>query len=119
LISHADWSKNPDKRWLSVAVMQPNHRWLVCELSKVSELSSLFLQNRSHLPELGCILSGFDFSIGVPSNYAAKAGITGFLATLPIFGQEEWDHLYIPVELPSEISIQRPFYPNRPGRSRC
>jgi hypothetical protein len=76
LISHADRSKNPDKRWMAVAVLHTNHRWLVCELSKISESSSLFVQLNSHQPKLGCILSGFDFPIGVPSNYAAKAGIS-------------------------------------------
>jgi hypothetical protein len=47
-----------------------------------------------------------------------KLGFPIYLTTLPLFGQEEWDHLYIPAELPSEISIQRSFYPNRPGSSR-
>jgi hypothetical protein len=78
----------------------------------------LFLHIKSRLLKPGCILAGFDFPIGIPSYYASKAGITDFLATLLLFGQNEWDQFYIPAELPSEIIIHRPFYPNKPGNSK-
>lgn len=118
MVSHADWSKNPDKRWMAVAVLQANHRWLACELLKVSQPSSLFLYLKSHLIEPGCILAGFDFPIGIPYSYATKAGISGFLASLPLFGQNDWAQFYTPAEIPSQISLYRPFYPSRPGKSK-
>jgi hypothetical protein len=115
LISHSDWSKNHEKRWMAVAVLQANQRWLVCELSRVSDSSGLFLYLKSRRLKPGCILSGFDFPIGVPYSYALLAGITDFLATLPLFGQNEWDQFYIPAKLSSEINLYRPFYPDKPG----
>jgi hypothetical protein len=118
LISHADWSKKPEKRWIAIAVLQTSHRWLVCELSQVSDPSSLFLDLKSHQLKPGYILSGFDFPIGIPFNFPLKAGITDFLATLPLFGQNEWDQFYSPAELSSEIKLQRPFYPYKPGNSK-
>ena len=118
MISHADWSKSPGKRWMAIAVLQANHRWLVYELSKVCEPSSLFLYMKSHQLTPGCIISGFDFPIGIPLSYAAKAGITDLLTTLALFGYNEWDQFYTPAVLPSQISLHRPFYPSRPGNSR-
>ena len=118
LISHADWSKSPGKRWVAIATLQANHRWLVNELSNVSDPSNLFLYLKSHLLNPGCIMAGFDFPIGIPYSYADKAGITEFLTALTLFGHNEWDQFYIPAELPSQISIKRPFYPNIPGNSR-
>jgi hypothetical protein len=56
--------------------------------------------------------------MGIPSSYASKAGITDFLATLPIFGHKKWEQFYSPAELPSQINLHRPFYPNRPGISK-
>jgi hypothetical protein len=63
---------------------------MICELSRVSDPSSLFLQVKPHLHKFGCILIGFDFPIGIPSSYASNVGITDYLATLPEFGQNEW-----------------------------
>jgi hypothetical protein len=37
LISYADWSKNPDKRWMAIAVWQASCRWLICEPAKASD----------------------------------------------------------------------------------
>ena len=117
VISHADWSKNPDKRWIAIAVMQADQRWLVCELSKACEPSSLFLYLKSHLRKPGCIMAGFDFPIGIPSTYASKAGVTDFLSALALFGHNEWGQFYTPAEHPSQISLHRPFYPSKPGNS--
>src|SRR4030043_2487223 len=117
LISHADWSKNPDKRWMATAVVQATQGWKSCELLNIDEPSKVFLHLKSRMLFPGCILSGFDFPIGVPSSYAFKAGITDFLATLLLFGHNEWNQFYNPAEYASEITIHRPFYPYRPGSS--
>ena len=103
---------------MAIAIMQSDHRWLACELTKVCEPSNLFSYLRSHLRKPGCIMAGFDFPIGIPSSYASMAGITDFLATLALFGYNEWDQFYTPAESPSQINLHRPFYPARPGTSR-
>jgi hypothetical protein len=103
---------------MAVAALQTNLHWSVCELSNVSELSNLFLQLKSLQLKPGCILAGFDFPIGLPLSYASAAGITDFLDSISLFGKDEWEKFYIPSTLPSDISIYRPFYPNRSGGSK-
>lgn len=88
LISHADWSKNFNNRWMAVAALQTNLHWLVCELSNVSELSNLFIHLKSLQLKPGCILSGFDFPISLPLSYASAAGITDFLDSISLFGKD-------------------------------
>ncbi len=118
LISHADWSKDPGKRWMATAVLQANHRWSVCDLEQIIQPSKLLSNLKSRLPEPGCILSGFDFPIGIPLGYAEKAGLTDFIAALQCFGRSGWERFYFPAENPTEISITRPFYPQKPGGSK-
>jgi hypothetical protein len=118
LVSHADWSINPAKRWVAVAVLQPGGRWLICELSNVPDPSRLFFHLKSLQLLPGCILSGFDFPIGLPYQYALKTGITSFLAAVPLLGKNGWRKFYFPAESPSEINLRRPFFPSKPGGSR-
>jgi len=118
LIAHADWSKNPDKRWMALAVLQADHHWLVSELINVATPSELFSLLKSHMLLPGCILSGFDFPIGIPSAFASKVNIIDFLSVLPIFGLAIWAEFYLPASEPSQISLQRPFYPAKPGHAR-
>jgi hypothetical protein len=117
LVAHADWSKNPAKRWVAIAVLQPCHHWQVIDLYQASYPALLFTYLKSMLSLPGCILAGFDFPIGLPSVYAAKASISHFLAALPLFGQDTWKQFYLPAEEPSQISLYRPFYPSKPGHS--
>jgi hypothetical protein len=98
--------------------LQRNNRWKVAGLSPVLEPGSIFIYLKSILNRHGCILSGFDFPVGIPLAYAAKAGITDFLSILPLLGQGEWDHFYLPAHSPSDISLHRPFYPDQPGFSK-
>jgi hypothetical protein len=63
----------------------------------------------------GCVVIGFDFPIGVPSAYARKAQIATFLDVLPEFGTGRWRRFYELASRPDEVSIERPFYPARPG----
>jgi hypothetical protein len=118
LIAHADWSKAPAKRWVAYAVLQPDSHWLVGDLFTPKDTSLLFPQLKSFLVQPGCILTGFDFPIGLPSAYASIAGISDFLAALSIFGHGPWAQFYSPADDPSQISLYRPFYPSRPGYSR-
>ncbi len=58
---------------------------------------------------------GFDFPIGVPAEYAVLAGITDFSTVLPQLGTGRWSRFYDVAEDPSDIALDRPFYPMRPG----
>src|SRR5439155_22226185 len=62
----------------------------------------------------GAVL-GFDFPIGVPKVYARKAGIDHFLDVLPQFGSGRWKEFFNVAEQLDQVSIDRPFYPQRPG----
>jgi hypothetical protein len=66
----------------------------------------------------GSVFVGFDFPIGLPFSYAYRVGISSFLDALIYFGKGEWQHFYEIAEHPSQISLQRPFYPFRPGRTK-
>ena len=118
LVCHADWSKNPDKRWMAVALKRSDNGWTVSQLSQVSVVSDFFLSLKSCLPEPGCILAGFDFPIGLPRHYAEKVGVVDFIPTLRLLGHQQWAQFYEPAEIPEQINIYRPFYPLKPGGSK-
>ena len=118
LVSSADWSTDPKKRWMALASKQPDHYWQAYPPTPVDEPQCFFQTLQTNMPHPGCILAGFDFPIGLPYNYALTAGITNYLGSLSQFGQDKWSQFYVPAENPSEISIYRPFYPMRPGGSR-
>jgi hypothetical protein len=118
LVAHADWSKDPAKRWLALAILQPDQHWLVPDLYPARFPDQLFLYLKTMSPEPGCIIAGFDFPIGLPAAFASNAGLTSFLSALPRLGQADWAQFYLPAEDQSQISIYRPFYPARPGHSR-
>jgi hypothetical protein len=119
LIAHADWSVNPGKRWMAVAILQPDHHWLLYEPIKVLDPSGYFQALLSLQVTAGCILAGFDFPIGIPNSYADRVGISDFLVFLSHLGKEKWDQFYKPAQFPEEISLLRPFYPAKPGNSKC
>ncbi len=118
VISHADWSKDPAKRWAAMAVLQPDQHWLAVELYNVRDPEDYIKRLISLRSTSGCILAGFDFPIGLPSAYAAQAGINSFLNALPTLGHGVWDEFYSPAVAAGQISLHRPFYPYRPGHAR-
>lgn len=58
------------------------------------------------------ILVGFDFPLGLPFAYGIRTGLRGFKEALSVFGQGEWQDFFKVANLPEEVSIRRPFYPN-------
>lgn len=74
-----------------------------------------YLKSCQSLP--GGILTGFDFPFGLPRAYAKAAGLTDFLSVLPLLGHDQWRQFYHPARSASEISLFRPFYPEKPGSS--
>ena len=111
LVAHADWSKDPNKRWYAAAVLEADGHYLVGAPRMVGCLSSYFRQLRGNLEADAAVLAGFDFPIGLPASYAAKVGLTDFVGALSRFGRGEWDDFYCPAPSRSRISTRRPFYP--------
>ena len=63
---------------------------------------------------------GFDFPIGVPAHYAARAGVAKFRELLPQLGKGDWSDFFSVCDAPEQISVHRPFYPDgqRKGRKQ-
>ena len=114
LVAHADWSAHPAKRWMVRAVLQPGGRYLVLPPVRVGALDGFWAWLQVVAPT-GPILVGFDFPIGLPAAYADRVGIDDFPEALDRFDGD----FYSVARTPGEISLARPFYPDRPGgRSR-
>ena len=118
LVVHADWSKSAQKRWMAQAVRQPGGEYSVSSPAEVGDLATLFDRLRAAAGSRGLILAGFDFPIGLPADYAEMVGVVSFLEVLPRLGQAEWRDFYNPAASSAEISLQRPFYPASPGKSK-
>jgi hypothetical protein len=114
LVAHADWSAHPAKRWMARALLQPDGGYLVLPPVRVGALDGFWAWLQAVAPT-GPILVGFDFPIGLPAAYADRVGIEDFPAALDGFDGD----FYSVARTPEEISLARPFYPDRPGgRSR-
>jgi hypothetical protein len=117
LVSHADWSKHPAKRWAASARLAGRSGYRIVSVQNIASTPE-WLETLLNPAASGPVLAGFDFPIGVPASYAEQAGIRGFVAALPQFGGGRWDRFYDPAETPNEISVHRPFYPAAPGGKR-
>lgn len=114
LVAHADWGTKATKRWMTCAVRDGDH-YTAEPPEPVGDTSTLLRRLQSRGFE-GPVIVGFDFPIGVPSNYARKVWVDDFLNWLPRLGEGEWARFYEVAERPKEISCHRPFYPMRNGR---
>lgn len=113
VIAHADWSVNPKKRRMAVAVREGN-AWRAGAPEPVGEPGTLLAHLRERARD-GVVLAGFDFPIGLPAAYAEKAGIGAFRPWLAALGSAPWEQFGEVCSRPDEISLHRPFYPMRPG----
>ena len=113
LVVHADWSANPNKRWMVRGTLEGN-RYVAHAPEPVGEPSTL-VERLHRLARRHTILMGFDFPMGLPRVYAERAGVEGFVEWLPHLGSGEWAEFYSVAERPDQISARRPFYPQRPG----
>ncbi|MEO8392746.1 MAG: hypothetical protein ABI700_07120 [Chloroflexota bacterium] len=112
-VIHADWSANPRKRWMAEAVLGADGRY-TAQAPKLIRDAGLFMLT-AVTAAAGGVLIGFDFPIGLPLNYARKAGIDQFLTALPQFGEDLWADFYHVAAHADEISLYRPFYPAKAG----
>jgi hypothetical protein len=114
LIAHADWGTAPGKRWMALAVREDSGRFLALPPEPVGPLDTLFERLSSRAAD-GGILLGLDLPIGLPRTYARRAGLDSFKDALDGFGAGAWAAFYDPAASAAEVSLQRPFYPQRPG----
>jgi hypothetical protein len=114
-VVHADWSTRPSKRWQSAALLQVDGRYKLLPAVRTGTLPELF---GSFGDDRGRVLLGFDFPLGLPAAYARRAGVDDFAAALPRFGSGRFARFYDVAERVEQISLERPFYPQRPGGRR-
>jgi len=118
LVVQCDWGCSPSKRWLAKARLQGDSIYHISEPSLVGDLDGFLARIQCEVGDDACALVGFDFPIGLPANYAKKAGIRSLKDFLLIAGQGDWAEFYKVAESPTEISLHRPFYPFRPGGTK-
>jgi hypothetical protein len=116
LVAHADWSIHPRKRWLARAVLGSDGRYCAIAPEPVGPLET-FWADFDRASD-GPAFVGFDFPIGLPRAYAEPAGIHGFVAELANFGRGRFADFYEVAREAQEISLARPFYPDRVGGRR-
>ena len=81
----------------------------------VGDLDRFFPDLRRQALNRGSILAGFDFPLGLPIAYAQQVGVGDFAAAVKKFGRGRWAEFYEVATTASEISLYRPFFPQRPG----
>ncbi|MCI0397729.1 MAG: hypothetical protein L0332_03755 [Chloroflexi bacterium] len=118
LVVHADWGTPENKRWMARAVLGASGRYLVYAPEPVGEPITWLARLRAAAGPDGVVLLGLDFPIGLPLAYARLVEVADFLAVLPELGQGRWASFYEVATRPDEISLYRPFYPQRPGGTR-
>ena len=107
IIFHADWSINPNKRWVAMAE-RCQSGW---------EISSLAIAPCNLTAKLMAaardkrVLAGFDFPIGVPARWADKMKLESFLDFLKQLRNDAYPAFFEVAGSQSEISLERPFYP--------
>lgn len=118
-VVHCDWSgarrDGAKKRWRATAELGDDGRYRTDAPEPVGPLDTFFY--RLCVPGAP-VLAGFDFPIGLPLRYAEAARITDFRAALRRFGCGCWRDFYRPAEKPDDISLTRPFYPQRHGGTK-
>src|SRR5713101_6720295 len=113
VVVHADWSTDPRKRWMATATLDRDV-YRISGPAAVEQTAAL-VPSAIQRASGGCAVLGFDFPIGVPKTYAKRAQVDSFLDVLPDLGTGRWKRFYDLAIRPDEVSIERPFYPHRPG----
>ncbi len=111
LVVHADWSVDGAKRWMALA-RRVRGRYAVEAPVPVGDTATLLARLEAEARG-GTVFFGFDFPLGLPRHYAAKAGVAHVLDLLPRLGAGEWNRFYEVARRPEEVSLRRPFYPDR------
>jgi hypothetical protein len=119
VIAHADWGCDPRQRQVAMARLRPGGdtgpRYLADSLAAAPDGSQDVLDAVAARAGSATALVGFDFTIGLPAGYAVAAGVTSFPAFLAEIGSPPWEEFEHVAERPDQITLHRPFYPQRPG----
>jgi hypothetical protein len=115
---HADWGTAPNKRWLARAELGADGHYIAHAPTPIIDHQNLIPSIRTEIGNDACALIGFDFPIGIPASYVRLAGATDFKSFLRGLRDGTWADFHTVARMPSEISIQRPFYPFAPGNKR-
>ncbi len=111
IVAHADWSKSPNKRWITIGRLSGDE-WLLNAPALVGELDTLF-DRWASINRGVAVLIGIDCPIGLPRAYgeqlAGPKTFPDFLKALPA-----GDLFFQVAETLDEVSIARPFFPARP-----
>ncbi|MGO8534180.1 DUF429 domain-containing protein [Rhizobium ruizarguesonis] len=114
VIAHCDWSIDGKKRWMCAAVRE-GKGWVLSAPEPVGETKNLISRLRRRSGGDAAVLMGFDFPIGLPATYGRALGVADFRSVLRSFGDARFQRWFDVAEHRDEISIDRPFYPMRPG----
>jgi hypothetical protein len=117
IIAHCDWSINRKKRWMCVAV-RDGIGWTLSAPEPVGDTHDLIQRLRRRAGADCALLIGFDFPIGLPAAYGRALGLADFRSFLPSLADQRFARWFDVAEHRREISIDRPFYPKRPGGTR-
>ncbi len=117
IIAHCDWSIDRKKRWMCVAVRNAAG-WTLSAPEPVGDTEGLIQGLRRRAGPDGALLIGFDFPIGLPAAYGRALGLADFRSFLRSLGDQRFARWFDVAEHHREISIDRPFYPMRPGGTR-
>jgi hypothetical protein len=110
IIIHSDWSVHKRKRWSAIARRRPSG-WQIEAIAPFSELSHVLFDNKDQ-----SILAGFDFPIGMPEFWYKAANVVDFPSFLNAVKAGKLHQIFSVAEFESEISYERPFYPNKVGK---
>lgn len=114
VVAHCDWSIDPKKRWMCVAIRDQSG-WTLSAAEPVGDTSTLIPRLRHRARRDGALLIGFDFPIGLPEAYGSAIGLPSFREALLQFGTGSYSDWFDVAEHRSQVSLSRPFYPMRPG----
>jgi hypothetical protein len=117
LVAHCDWSTVDRKQWLAVGRVDADGGAIAEGPERVGDAATLIDRLRQRANG-SAVLVGFDFPIGVPTAYAQRAGIGAFPGFLSALAAGDRPHFFDVAAHPTDISVDRPFYPAIPGRSK-
>lgn len=112
VLAHADWSIAAEKRWMCIA-RRLDGQWRVEAPEVISNCAAFVAEVVAPTSQPQRRLIGFDFPIGVPASYGTRTGFQSFRELLTDAGSGEWIDFFSVAATPDEVSLRRPFYPQR------
>lgn len=108
LVIAADWSIDPNKRWMARADVTSDGLYMLYPPETVGKPTGFVSRIRQILGPRRTGLVGFDFPIGLPRSYAGAVGIDSWRQALYQFGSSGWENFY---NVSNDPSLYNPFFP--------